>query len=159
MHHCINVFIAPGDSLDDALAPFFEYLDPREDEARIAWDNQRKWDYWTNGGRYSDYWNESLNVVTAGDIVSGKAAPRFSLPFGFVTLSASAKYPNVSRGWFEREIYLPGGFYEKRRRWDNGEMHWTIGHFLPAPNYEKHYYDYVREVPADTLIYVVDVHS
>jgi hypothetical protein len=166
MHYCINVFVTPGDSLRGALAPFCEDLSV--DDPRAAWKNSSKWDYWVNGGRYDGYWKtetgEGRNVASVKDILRGALTPRFEVPYAFVTLSRNERYPNVSRGWFEREIYIPGGFYNtwKRPKWAGGDgetEEFRLDHFIDAPHYNQHYQDYLREVPEDTLVYVVDIHK
>lgn len=163
MHYIVNVFVKPGDSLEDAMAPFNEEIDKDDDAG--AWYDQRHWDWWVEGGRWEGYFNESTNVTTAGELVSGEVKGKFETPFSFVTLSQADKYPNVSRRWHSKEIYVPVGFYEERERWDgspskaDGSPSWGLSRFIDAPNYKKHFEDYLREVPADTLVYAVDVHN
>lgn len=156
MHYIVNVFVKPGDSLEDAMAPFNEEIDKDDDAG--AWYDQRHWDWWVEGGRWEGYFNESTNVTTAGELVSGKVKGKFEVPFSFVTLSRDEKHPDVSRSWFSKEIYVSPGFYQLQPVW-GGEKEWGLSYFMDAPNYEKHFNDYLQQVPGDTLVYAVDVHS
>jgi hypothetical protein len=156
MHYIVNVFVKPGDSLEDAMAPFREDIGVDDDAG--AWHGQRQWDWWVEGGRWEGYFNESTNVTTAGELVSGEVKGKFDTPFSFVTLSKVDGYPNVSRLWHSKETHVPVGFYEESKRRD-GSPSWGLSYFIDAPNYKKHFEDYLREVPADTLVYAVDVHS
>lgn len=160
MHYIVNVFVKPGDSLKDAMAPFNEEI-PVEGDDSGAWYGQRHWDWWVKGGRWDGYFGGE-NVTTAGKLASGELEGKFKVPYAFVTLSKMEKYPNVSRLWHAKEIYVPVGFYENRpMSWgeDEGKDRWTLSHFIDAPNYEKHFRDYCSEVPEDTLVYAVDVHQ
>jgi hypothetical protein len=159
VHYIVNVFVAPGDSLEAALKPFNEEI-PIEDE-NGAWYGQRHWDWWVEGGRWEGYF-DGENVTTAAKLAPGKVKGSFEVPYAFVTLPSMEKYPNVSRMWHARKIYLPVGFYENRPYgWgDNaGKDYWTLNHFFEVPHYEKHFNDYLRKVPEDTLVYAVDVHQ
>lgn len=165
MHYIVNVFVKPGDSLEEAMAPFNEEIsrDEEYDEEGVgAWHGQRHWDWWVEGGRWNGYFGEEGNVTAAGKLASGEVKGRFDTPYAFVTLSRSENYPNVSRLWHAKEIYIPVGFYENQPlNWGEkkGKDNWRLNHFLDAPNYKKHYNDYLKSVPEDTLVYAVDVHQ
>lgn len=154
MHYMVHAFVAPGDDLEDAMAPFSEGLE--EGDKDTAWSySGGKWDWWSIGGRWDGYWGNE-NVVTALDIKNGMKG-RFNQPYAFLTLPRSGPIDGVSnldvtRSWFEREIYVSEGYWAGRERGDG------LSYFIDAPHYAEHYDHYVSSVPDDTLVYAVDVH-
>lgn len=166
MHYVYNLFMEPGDNLNErieaAMAPQEEGLpEVSEDsnhEIKRGWNYRSgEWDWYVVGGRWDGYFGEQGNIVPAEYIQDGTAKARFSEPFGFITLPTWHKEVEQSRQWHKREIYIPQGFWSPRG-YAGKTGDYGLDYFFRVPHYEKHFNDYLNSVPSETLVVAIDIH-
>ena len=142
-----TVLVIPQDDLDSALAPF--------DENDEACENP-KWDWWTLGGRWSgtlklkDY---SERAVMSGFVPADASLEVDGAPAGVVDWEATAKDRTDYAGTFA--LLTPEGEWLQR-----GEMGWwaTVDPDKATPDYNARWWEIVRGLPPEQMVYIVDCH-